>query len=166
MTRILFKFIIYPSSERALKNGRVKSKIVRKSSLDLKFCQGSCPISDFARPNLNKVVLVKVFLKFEIVIFNNNFVICMMSSVCSMAEVADWILTRETIKRTNVFYPVCLKNYWRNIYNEVYFVKVARLHTTVYLNEWHLARNLRKMLTEVWKDKKNKGKYEGILVSN
>ena len=32
MTRILFKFIIYPSCERALKNRRVKSKIVRKSS--------------------------------------------------------------------------------------------------------------------------------------
>ena len=54
MTRILFKFIIYPSSERALKNGRMKSKIVRKSSLDLTFCQGSCPISDFARPNFKQ----------------------------------------------------------------------------------------------------------------
>ena len=32
MTRILFKFIIYPSCERVLKNGRVKTKIVRKSS--------------------------------------------------------------------------------------------------------------------------------------
>ena len=32
MTRILFKFIIYPSCERALKNGSVKSKIVRKWS--------------------------------------------------------------------------------------------------------------------------------------
>ena len=32
MTPILFKFIIYPSCERALKNGRVKLKIVRKSS--------------------------------------------------------------------------------------------------------------------------------------
>ena len=32
MTSILFKFIIYPSCERALKNGSVKSKIVRKSS--------------------------------------------------------------------------------------------------------------------------------------
>ena len=32
MTRILFEFIIYPSCERALKNGRVKSKMVRKSS--------------------------------------------------------------------------------------------------------------------------------------
>ena len=32
MTRILLKFIIYPSCERALKNGRVKLKIIRKSS--------------------------------------------------------------------------------------------------------------------------------------
>ena len=32
MARILFNFIIYPSCERVLKNGRVKSKIVRKSS--------------------------------------------------------------------------------------------------------------------------------------
>ena len=31
MTRISFKFIIYPSCERVLKDGRVKSKIVRKS---------------------------------------------------------------------------------------------------------------------------------------
>ena len=33
MTHIIFKFIIYPSCERALRNGRVKPKIVRKSSL-------------------------------------------------------------------------------------------------------------------------------------
>ena len=32
MTRILFKFIIYPSCDRVLKDGRVKSKIVKKSS--------------------------------------------------------------------------------------------------------------------------------------
>ena len=32
MSRILFKFIIYPFCDRALKNGRVKPKIVRKSS--------------------------------------------------------------------------------------------------------------------------------------
>ena len=32
MTRILFKFTICPSCERALKNGRVKSKIVREST--------------------------------------------------------------------------------------------------------------------------------------
>ena len=31
-TRILFKFIVYPSCERALKNEKVKSKIVAKSS--------------------------------------------------------------------------------------------------------------------------------------
>ena len=38
MTRILFKFIIYPSFERVLKNGRVKSKIVRKLSFgDMSF---------------------------------------------------------------------------------------------------------------------------------
>ena len=38
MTGMLFKFITYPSCERALKNGRVKSKIVRKSSFsDLVF---------------------------------------------------------------------------------------------------------------------------------
>ena len=34
MTRILFKFIVYPYCERALKNGRVKSKLVRKLSFD------------------------------------------------------------------------------------------------------------------------------------
>ena len=32
MARILFKFIIYPYFERALKNKRVKSKTVKKSS--------------------------------------------------------------------------------------------------------------------------------------
>ena len=32
MTRTLFKFTIYPPCEKALKNGRVKSKIIRKSS--------------------------------------------------------------------------------------------------------------------------------------
>ena len=32
MSRILDKYIIYPFCERALKNERVKSKIIRKSS--------------------------------------------------------------------------------------------------------------------------------------
>ena len=150
MTRILFKFVIYPSCERALKNGRVKSKIVRKSSLNLTFGQGSCLISDFARPNSNKAVLVQVFLRFEIVIFNNNFAFCMLSSFCSMAGVAGWILAREIIKRTNVFYPVFLKKYWINICDGVYCVKVAQLHTTAYLKRIrHLAKNLRKVLTEL-----------------
>ena len=37
-------YIIYPSCERALNNGRVKSKIVRKLSLNFTFRQGSCLI--------------------------------------------------------------------------------------------------------------------------
>ena len=37
-----------------------------KSSLNFTFGQGSCLISDFARPNSNKVSLVQVFLRFEI----------------------------------------------------------------------------------------------------
>ena len=115
MASILFKLIIYPSCERALNNGRVKPKIVRKSSFNFTFGQNSCLISGFARPNSNKVVLLQVFLKFEIVIFNSNFVFCMMSSFCSMARVTDWILAKEIIKRTNGFYPVCLKKYWKKL---------------------------------------------------
>ena len=44
-----------------------------------------------------------------------------------------------------------------NICDGVYFADVAWLHTTDYL-KWirHFARNLRKVLTEVWKDKKTK----------
>ena len=53
MTRILFKFIIYPSCEKALKNERVKSKIFRKLSLNFFFGHGSCLIPGFARPNSN-----------------------------------------------------------------------------------------------------------------
>ena len=52
---LLFTYLL----ERALKNCRVKSKI---------------------RANSNKFVLVQVLLKFDIVILNNNFVFCMMSS--------------------------------------------------------------------------------------
>ena len=63
MTLILFKFTIYPSCERALENGRVKSKIVWKSSLKFTFGQGGRLISDFARPNSNKSVLALSFLK-------------------------------------------------------------------------------------------------------
>ena len=124
--------------------------------------QGSCLISGLTRANSNKAVLVQVFFRFEIVIFNNNFVYCMMSSFCSMVWVAGWILPREIVKCTHVFYPVCFfffyngKSYIK-ICDEVYFMKVARLHTTAYL-KWirHLARSLRKTLTKVWKDKKIK----------
>ena len=73
MTPVLFEFIIFPSCERALKNGSVNSKIVRKLS----------------SPNPNKAVLVKVFLRFEILIFNSNFLFCMMSSFSSMTRVAS-----------------------------------------------------------------------------
>ena len=73
----------------------------KKLSLNFTFGQGSCLISGFAKPNSNKAVLVQVFLRFEIVIFNNNFVFCMIS-FCSMARVAAW---GEIIKCTNVFHP-------------------------------------------------------------
>ena len=124
MTRISSKFIIYPNCETALKSRRVKSKTVRKQSLNFTFDQGSFLISDFARPNSNKAILVQVFLRFETAIFNNNFVFCMMSSFCSMARVAGWILAREIYKRTNVLYPLCLKAYWKKLVG-VSFVKVA-----------------------------------------
>ena len=47
-SRILFKFIIHPSYERAWKNGMEKSTLFRKSSLNFSFGQGSYLISDFA----------------------------------------------------------------------------------------------------------------------
>ena len=59
MTRILLKFFIYPSCETALKNGTVISKIVRKSSLNFTFDQGSGLISEFLRSNSNNAVLVR-----------------------------------------------------------------------------------------------------------
>ena len=74
----------------------------KKLPLKFTFGQGSCLISGFAKPNSNKAVLVQVFLRFEIVIFNNNFVFCMMISFCSMGRVAAW---GEIIKCTNVFHP-------------------------------------------------------------
>ena len=79
-------------------------------------------ISDFARPNSNKAVLLQISLRFEVVIFNNNFIFYVagfldpvMSSFCSMSWVASWILLRELIKRTSVFQPVCLKNCWKKL---------------------------------------------------
>ena len=51
ITRISFRFTIYPSCERALNNGRVKWKVVWKSSLNFTFGQGSWLISDFATPS-------------------------------------------------------------------------------------------------------------------
>ena len=51
MAGILFKFIIYPPFERALKHMMVKSKIFRKSTLNFSLGQGSYLISDFAWSN-------------------------------------------------------------------------------------------------------------------
>ena len=118
MIRKLLKFIIYLSCERPLKNGRIKLKIFGKSSLNFTFGQGSCLILQFARPNSNKAVLVKIFLRFEIFIFDNNFAICLLSfleplisSICSMGWVAVGFLLREIIKHISMFYPLCLKKY-------------------------------------------------------
>ena len=93
MASILFKFIIRPSYETALKQGIVKSKIFRKSSSNFSFGQGSYLISDFDYPNSVKAVLLQIPLRSEIVIFNNNFVFCLagflklfMISFCSMHE--------------------------------------------------------------------------------
>ena len=90
MVRILFKFITYPSFERGLKHGMVKSKRFRKS-LNFSFGLGSCLISDFAWPNPVKAALLHISLRFKIVIFNCNFAIflagCLkplMISFCSM----------------------------------------------------------------------------------
>ena len=74
VARILFKLIIYPSFERALKYGMMKSKIFRKSSLHFSFGQDSYLISDSAWINSVKAVLLQIPLRFEIVIFSNNFV--------------------------------------------------------------------------------------------
>ena len=116
MNHILFQFIIYPSCERSLNNGRVKLKMFRKSSLNFTFDQGSCLTSDLARQNSNKAVLLQISLRFDIGIFNNNFVFCVavflepvMSSFCSMPGLAAWFLVREMIKLIGVFYPVFCK---------------------------------------------------------
>ena len=91
MARILFKFIIHPSYERALNHRMVKSTIFGKSSLNFSFSQSSYLTSGFAKPNSVKFVFLQVSLRSEIIIFNNNFVFCQagflkpfMISFCSM----------------------------------------------------------------------------------
>ena len=76
MTRILFKFIVYPSLERVLKTGRVESKTLRQSSLNYPFGKGACPILDFTTPKTSRPVLLQISLRFQVVIFNNNFGFC------------------------------------------------------------------------------------------
>ena len=76
MARLLIKFIIYQSFDRTLKHGMVKSEIFRKLSLNLSFGQGTYLISDTAWPNSAKAILLEESVRFEIVIFNNNFAFC------------------------------------------------------------------------------------------
>ena len=72
-----------------------------------------------------------------------------------------WLISlKEIIKRTSVFYPKYLKKYKKKLDEHLWlvcFVKVALLHTTAYLKGIrHFARKLKKVLTEVRKDKNAK----------
>ena len=120
--------------------------MVRKLPSNFFFGPGSCLISDFARPNSDKAVSVQVFLRFEILIFNKNFVFCMMSSFCSMTRVADWILTREIIKRTKVLYPVCLKKYWKELDKHLW----RGLFCESCTNSHHSLLKMNHPLLEIW----------------
>ena len=124
--------------------GEIKN---RKSSLNFTFGLRSCLISDFARANSNKAVLVQVFLRFEIVIFNNHFAFFMMNSFCSMARVVVWTLAGEIIKRANVCYPVCLNKYWKKLDKHLWrgpCIKSCAITNHSYLKRIrHLAGNLR-----------------------
>ena len=54
MARILFKFIIHPSYERALNHRMVKSKIFGKSSLNFRLCVAKLSQSLIA-PSIPKI---------------------------------------------------------------------------------------------------------------
>ena len=89
MTLILFKFIIHPSYERAVKHGMVKSTIFRKSSLNFSFGQGSYLISDVAKlsqsriaPNIPKIG--DSHLNNNFVFYLAGFLKPLMISFCSM----------------------------------------------------------------------------------
>ena len=114
MIRILFRFIIYPSCERALKNGSVKSIIENRLWTSL-LARAAVLYQNLLGQTQTKPYWSKFFLRFEIAILNNNFVFRMMSSFCSMARVAGCILAREMIKCANVFYSACLKKYWKKL---------------------------------------------------
>ena len=73
---------------------------------------------------------------------------------------------REIIKRTNMFYRVRLKKYLKKLNRYLWwglFCEVAWLYTTDYL-KWikHFVRNLERVLTEVWKNKKTKENMKEI----
>ena len=100
-------FIIYPSCERALKNGSVKSIIENRLWTSL-LARVAVLYQNLLGQTQTKPYWSKIFLRFGIAILNNNFVFRMMSSFCSMARVAGCILAREMIKCANVFYSACL----------------------------------------------------------
>ena len=60
MTPVLFKFIIYPSCERALNSEGLKSQMFRKRSLNLTFGQGSCLTLDFVSQIQTKTSLITI----------------------------------------------------------------------------------------------------------
>ena len=89
--------------------------------MNFSFCQGCYFVSDFAWPNLIKAVLLKLSLRFEIVIFNGNFTFCLADFVVCFKWLPDSphlpTFLREMTKRTNVFYRVCLKKYLKKLGN-------------------------------------------------
>ena len=91
MTLILIKFIICPLCEKGFSNARVKSKILRKLSLDFIFGQGSCLISDFTRSNSNKAILLQFHRRISIGNFNNNFTFCEAEFLSFFVAFHDWL---------------------------------------------------------------------------
>ena len=66
----------------------------------------------------------------------------------------------KNIKRTSAFYPICLKTYKKKLDKHLWWGLFCEscVITQHRLLKWisHFARNLKKVLTEVWKDKKKK----------
>ena len=110
----IIEFYYLPIFRKRLKEreGEIKN---RKPFLNFTFDEDSCLLSNFTRSNSNKSILVQVFWRCDIVIFNNNLLFCMLSSFCSIARVAGCILAREIIKWINVFYLRCLKMYCKKL---------------------------------------------------
>ena len=84
-----------------------------------------------------------------------------MSSFCSMPWLAGWFLLKEIIKPTSVFYPICLKKYMKkqdkHLRCDLFCESCVIIHHSLLkVDIRHFARNLGKVLTELWKDKKTK----------
>ena len=59
-------------AKRAWRSGGWNSEIFRKSSLNLNFGQDGCLESELARPISNRAILLEIFQRLGIVIFNIN----------------------------------------------------------------------------------------------